>query len=94
MARITTPVIAQAHVGVQRMSLAQKVALTDEIFKEQPTLLASILVLPRMGVAMEQLDVAIHVLLVTFQAMKRSGHQWPIVTEDIQEGCLLAPTEK
>ena len=74
MARITTPAIAQAHLGVQRMSLAQKVALPDEIFKEQPTLLASILVLPRMGVAMAQLDVAIHVLLVAFQAMKRSGH--------------------
>jgi hypothetical protein len=94
MGRITTPVIAQAHLGVQRMSLAQKVALTDEIFKEQPTLLASILVLPRMGVAMEQLDVAIHVLLVAFQAMKRSGHQWPVVTEDIQEGCLQRLTAR
>ena len=79
MARITAPVIAQAHVSVERLSMAQKVALTDEIFKEQPTLLASILVLPRMGVAMAQVDVAIHVLLVAFQAMKRSGHPWPVV---------------
>ena len=83
MQRINLPVIVQAQRAVQRMSLEQKVALTDEIFKEQPTLLASILVLPRMGVAMAQLDVAIHVLLVTFQAMKLSGHQWPVVTEDI-----------
>jgi hypothetical protein len=94
MERINLPVIVQAQRAVERMSLEQKVALTDEIFKEQPTLLASILVLPRMGVAMEQLDVAIHVLLVTFQAMKLSGHQWPVVTEDIQEACLQRLTAR
>jgi len=94
MQRINLPVIVQAQRAVGRMSLEQKVALTDEIFAKQPTLLASILVLPRMGVAMEQLDVAIHVLLVTFQAMKLSGHQWPVVTEDIQEGCLQRLTAR
>jgi len=94
MGRITQSVIAQAHVGVDRMGQARKVALADEIFLEQPTLLASILVLPRMGVAMEQLEVALHVLLVTFQAMKLSGHKWPIVTEDIQEGCLQRLTAR
>jgi len=70
------------------MGLEQKVALTDEIFKEKPTSLASILVFPRMGVAMQQLDVAIHVLLVTFQARSRGAHEWPVVTGDIQEVCL------
>ncbi len=94
MGRITAPVIAQAHVRVQRMSLEQKVALTDEIFKEQPTLLASILFLPRMGVSMVQLDLAIHVLLVAFQSMKLSGHCWCVVTEDIQEGCLQRLTAR
>ena len=94
MGRITQLLLAQAHVGVDRMGQAQKVALADEIFLQQPTLLASILVLPRMGVAMEQLEVALHVLLVTFQAMKLSGHKWPIVTEDIQEGCLQRLTAR
>ena len=28
------------------------------------------------------------ILLVTFQAMKRSGHTWPIVSEAVQETCL------
>lgn len=94
MGRITAPVTARAHVAVDRMGQAQKVALADEIFLQQPTLLASILVLPRMGVAMEQLEVALHVLLVTFQAMKLSGHKWPVVTEDIQEGCLQRLTAR
>lgn len=94
MGRITQSVIAQAHVGVERMGQPHKVALADEIFLEQPTLLASILVLPRMGVAMEQLEVALHVLLVTCQAMKLSGHKWPVVTEDIQERCLQRLTAR
>ncbi|MBV8502410.1 MAG: hypothetical protein JO006_11915 [Paucibacter sp.] len=94
MGWINQRVIAQAHVGVERMDQAHKVALADEIFREQPTLLASILVLPRMGVGMVQLELALHVLLVTFQAMKLSGHKWPVVTEDIQEGCLQRLTAR
>lgn len=57
-------------------------------------MLASILVLPQMGVDMAQLEVALHVLFVTFQAMKLSGHQWPLVTEDIQDGCLQRLTAR
>ncbi|MBV8124224.1 MAG: hypothetical protein JO370_09095 [Paucibacter sp.] len=94
MGWINQRVIAQAHAGVERMDQAHKVALADEIFREQPTLLASILVLPRMGVGMVQLELALHVLLVTFQAMKLSGHKWPVVTEDIQEGCLQRLTAR
>lgn len=36
---------------------------------------------------MAQLEVARHILFVTFQAIELSGHQWPLVTEDIQDGC-------
>jgi hypothetical protein len=57
-------------------------------------MLASILVLPQMGVDMAQLEVALHVLFVTFQAMKLSGHPWPLVTEDIQDGCLQRLTAR
>ena len=94
MGLITQSVVVQADLGVKRMSQAQKVALADEIFLQQPTLLASILALPRMGVDMAQLEVALHILLVTFQSMKLSGHKWPVVTEDIQEGCLQRLTAR
>lgn len=43
---------------------------------------------------MAQLELALHVLLVTFQAMKLSGHTWSVVTEDIQEGCLQRLTAR
>lgn len=88
MELITQAVLAQAHRDVNAMNPAQKVQLADEIFLQQPNLLASILVLANMGVSMLQLEVPLHILLVTFQAMKRSGHTWPIVQEDVQEKCL------
>ena len=85
MGVITQSVLVQAAIDVNRMSQAHKVSLADEIFVHQPNLLTSILVLPRMGVGMVQLEVPLHILMVGFQAMKHSGHAWPIVTEDIQE---------
>jgi hypothetical protein len=88
MGRITQSVLARADIAVRRMSHDQKVRLADEIYPQQPNMLASILALPRMGVDMAQLEVALHILLVTFQAMKLSGHNWPLITEDIQDGCL------
>lgn len=57
-------------------------------------MLASILALPRMGVGIAQLEAVSHILLVTFHAMKLSGHTWQLVTEDIQDGCLPRPTAR
>lgn len=88
MGRLTQGSVIKADIGVRRMSHGQKVRLADEIYAQQPNMLASILALPRMGVNMAQLEVALHILLVTFQAMKLSGHQWSLVTENIQDGCL------
>ena len=87
MGRLTQWVVIEADVAVRRMSHDQKVLLADEIHAQQPNMLASFLALPRMGVGMAQLEVALHILFVTFQATKLSGHQWPLVTEDIQDGC-------
>ena len=94
MGVITQSVLVQAAIDVNRMSQAHKVSLADEIFVHQPNLLTSILVLPRMGVGMVQLEVPLHILMVGFQAMKHSGHAWPIVTEDIQEGCMQRLTAR
>jgi hypothetical protein len=94
MGRITQSVLARADIAVNRMSQDQKVRLADEIYAQQPNMLASILALPRMGVDMAQLEVALHILLVTFQAMKLSGHKWPLITEDIQDGCLQRLTAR
>ena len=87
-------VMVQAAIDVNGMSQAQKVGLADEIFAQQPNMLASILALPRMGVSVPQLEVPLHILLVTFQAMKRSGHAWSMVTEAVQETCMQRLTAR
>lgn len=94
MGALTQAVMVQANIDVDAMTPAEKVELADEIFVQQPSLLGSILVLPRMGVGMVQLEVPLHVLLVAFQAMKRSGQAWPLVTEDVQEACLQRLTAR
>jgi hypothetical protein len=92
--RLTQWAVIEADIAVRRMSHDQKVRLADEIYVQQPNMLASILALPRMGVDMAQLEVALHILLVSFQAMKLSGHPWPVITEDIQDGCLQRLTAR
>jgi hypothetical protein len=94
MGRLTQWAVIEADIAVRRMSHDQKVRLADEIYAQQPNMLASILALPSMGVDMAQLEVALHILMVTFQAMKLSGHPWPLVTEDIQDGCLQRLTAR
>lgn len=88
MGLITQAVLVHAIRDINAMNQAQKVQLADEIFLHQPNLLASILVLSSMGVNTLQLEVPLHILLVTFQSMKRSGHTWPIIQEAIQERCM------
>lgn len=88
MTLLTQAVMVRASIDIDRMSAQHKVELADEIHARQPNLLASILVLPRFGVDMLQLEVPIHVLLVTFQAMKHCGHALPTISEHVQETCL------
>lgn len=88
MGRIKLEVLGRAVLDVEGMSPAQKVQLADEIYAQQPNLLAAILVLSRMQISAEQLEVPLHILLVSFQAMKRSGHTWPRISEALQEQCL------
>lgn len=94
MGVITQAVMVQAAIDVNGMSPSQKVRLADEIFAQQPNLLASILVLPNMGVDMLTLEVPLHILFAAFQAMKLSGHTWPLISEDVQDRCLQRLTAR
>jgi hypothetical protein len=94
MGVITQAVMVQAVIDVNGMGPAQKVQLADEIFAQQPNMLASILVLPAWASGMLELEVPLHILLVSFQAMKRSGHVWPIISEDVQDRCLQRLTAR
>jgi hypothetical protein len=83
--RISVRHVAAAMKKVQAMDLAQRVSLSDEIFIKQPNLLASCLVQPRLGVTMQSVEVLLNILLVCYQAMKESGLDWPVISEDDQE---------
>ena len=75
MGRLTQWAVIEADVAVRRMSHDQRVSLADEIYAQQPNMLASILVLPQMGVDMAQLEVVLHVLFVTVGADPNLSHR-------------------
>lgn len=55
---------------------------------DKPNLFFSVLVLQRYGATREQIEVVLNILLVFYEAMKRSGGTWPVISEEVQERCL------
>lgn len=92
MGMITQAVLVKAAIAVDSMGQTQRMQLADEVFAHQPNLLASVLVLQRMGASLQQMEVPLHILLVAYQAMKTSGHVWPVISEDTQDVCLARLT--
>jgi hypothetical protein len=92
--RLTLELVGQAAIDVGALDHNGKLRLADEIFVAQPNLLGSILVLARMGVSMPEVEIALHVLLVAFQAMKQSRHRWDTVAMDMQEACMNCLTAR
>ena len=88
MATVLPTHLMRALNEFDRMDLGQRVRLGDELHERQPNLLASFLVLRNLGASDLQLEIALHVLLVTWLAMKHSERSWPVVTETLQETCL------
>lgn len=85
MSLISATVLADAikmHLG---MSFGEKENVCDAIFKEQPALLASVLVLPRMGVAAKYVDAILNALLVIHLALTGSDSRLKMITEYDQE---------
>jgi hypothetical protein len=64
---------------------SEKSTLAEEIYEQQPNLLASCVVQQRLGVAEHTVEFLLNILLVCFQAMKESGHDWPLIREEDQE---------
>jgi len=82
MSRISDDAMVRAIIAAKAMDQSQKVQLCDEVFRTQPNLLGTVLVLPRLGVALPKVDFAVEILFVSFLAMKASGLTWPVITED------------
>lgn len=85
MSRVSTQVLARAIQAIDAMDLRRKEALVDEIFRAQPNMLSSILVLQRMGVSLAKIDFALHLLCICFQSMKESKLAWPLITQAEQD---------
>jgi hypothetical protein len=88
MTAITRQLLVDAVRQVERMSFNEREQLADEIYAEQPNLLASIIVLQNFGAALEQMEVVLNLLLVIYSAMKVSGKSWPVISEGVQDRCL------
>lgn len=89
MTAITKEILASAIIAVRAMDLRQCEQLSDEIHANQPQLLLSVLALRSFGVSPEQLEVPLNTLLVCYQCMKTCGRQWPLISEAMQERCIM-----
>lgn len=85
MSRVSQKAVVSAIKSVSAMDLRQKEALADELFRAQPNMFGSVLVLQRMGVSPEKMDFALNLLFICFQAMKEAGLAWPLITEAEQD---------
>ena len=89
MPSISSRFLVDAVLRVERMSFKEREQLADEIHAEQPNLLFSVLVLQRYGATLEQIEVVLNLLFVFHEAMKGSGKVWPVISEDVQDRCLI-----
>ena len=88
MALISKSDIGEAIATIGKMDNRQRERLADEIHAHQPQLLASVLAQQTFGASLEQIEVLLNLLMVSYQSMKVSGHAWHVVTEEHQERCL------
>lgn len=91
---LSQEVMADAAAALSAMTAQQRLAIADEVFAEQPNLLASVVVQQRMGANLQQIEVLLNLLFVAHLAMKRSGRRWPLITEAIQDRCLQRLTDR
>ena len=88
MTSISSRNLVDAVLHVERMSFKERDRLAEEVHAGQPNLFYSVLVLQRYGATLVQIEVVLNLLLVFYEAMKISGSNWPVVSEDVQERCL------
>ena len=94
MASISSRDLVDAVLRVERMSFAERERLAEEVQGRQPNLFYAVLVLQRYGATLLQIEVVLNMLLVFYEAMKNSGGNWPVVSEELQERCLKRVSER
>ena len=92
MTRISSENLTSAINKAQNMSLTEKESICDEIFREQPNLLASVLVQQQMGNTLKEVDVLLNILIVLYLAVKEAGLGIGEISELQQEDQLAKLT--
>lgn len=82
MKRISHNSLVQAIATVRAMDMKQRQQLADELLRDQPHMFASFLVQKRLGASLAKMDFLLDILFICFQAMKESGLNWPLITEE------------
>ena len=85
MARITQKILVDSVRRIATMDVPAKLKLVDEMFREQPNMLASVLVQKQLGVSEQKMDFLVQLILVMFVAMRESGIDWPCISVDEQD---------
>jgi hypothetical protein len=85
MTAISSQLLVDAVLCVERMTFDERERLAEEIHAQQPNLLFSVLALQRCGATLEQMEVVLNLLFVFHSAMKMSDKVWPVISEDVQE---------
>lgn len=85
MAKIKESALIKAIKQSNQMDLTESEKVMDEIYLEQPNLLAAVLVQSKMGNTMEDIDVLLRILIVIFLALKYSNIKLEMITENLLE---------
>ena len=85
MVKITINSLKRAIQKADKLAIDEKVAIFDKIHIEQPNILASILVQKQLGNSLEQIEVLLNILLVSYLALEESGIKIVQVSEQEQE---------
>jgi hypothetical protein len=85
MVKIKKSALIEAIKRSNQMDLTESEKVVDEIYIEQPNLLASVLVQNQMGNKIEDVEVLLNILIVTFLALKYSDVKLEMISESLQE---------
>lgn len=85
MSRITQANLVSAIKQIADADPGAREAICDEIFVEQPNLLASVLVLTKKDIPLRHVEMALEALMVMHLALKASDKRIETITEEEQE---------
>ena len=85
MSKVSEINLAHALQKVQSLNIKDKELICDKIYKDQPNLLASVLVQQQLGNSLQDIDVLLNILIVLHLALNDAEITISKVTEEEQE---------